>query len=694
MSENSAALLFEIGTEEIPAFALVSATSQLATLATKALDDARIPHGEVTTMSTPRRITLMVADVASSSTPLSQRAKGPAVAIAFDAEGKPTKAAMGFARGKGVAVEDLQRDVEDGREYVFAVVEQPAREVIDLLPSLLEGLITGLSWPRSQRWGTHEEHFSRPVRWLLALYGSKVVPVRFAGLVAGNTTRGHRLIANRTFTVNTPEDYLPTLKEAWVVPSASQRESVIRTQIAEYEQKTGLVASVPAKTLTEVVNLVEYPTVLMGHFEEKYLEVPSEIITDAMLSHQRYFPMYSADGKLANSFLLVSNGNPSCSETIIDGNERVVRPRLADAAFFYYEDRKKPLADYVPGLDRVVFQEKLGSVGQKTQRIVRDVEQLLGGTDANEQDAQDASRAALLCKADLITSAVVEFTSLQGVMGGYYARESGETEAVAQAVCDHYRPRFAGDELPRNFAGKMVAIADKMDTIAGIFAIGQGPTGSSDPFAVRRSAIGVINILLDGLPVSLEQAIDVAVDSYEGTIPLDKPATVAAVTDFLTTRMAVMAREHGFAADTVAAVQAPGCIEPMELFARCQALSDARATAPETFADLATAYTRAANLTDSSLGCSVQDALLTDADHALLAAVEGAEGKVAAALDAQRYPDAIDALAGLRGPIDTFFVDVLVMDPDEAVRANRLRLLNRFVAVFGNVADIGLLETK
>jgi len=694
MSDDRRKLLFEIGTEEIPAFALVAATAQLVSLATEALDAARIPHGEVRTMSTPRRIALMVSDLADSSTPLMQRAKGPAVAIAFDADGNPTKAAQGFARGKGVEVRDLQRGVEDGREYVYAIVEQRARRTADLLPEILEGLITGLSWPRSQRWGTREERFSRPVRWLLALFGTEVVPVRFAGLEAGNLTRGHRLLADSTFTVASPDEYLSVLAKAWVVPDAAERETIIRRQIAEHEARTGLRAEVPARTLTEVVNLVEYPTVLLGHFEEKYLEVPSEIITDAMLSHQRYFPMYDPQGALANAFLVVSNGAPSRSAAIIDGNERVVRPRLADAAFFYYEDRRRPLEDYVAGLDRVVFQEKLGTVAAKTARIERLVASLLPFSGADEREAADALRAAHLCKADLITSAVVEFTSLQGVMGGYYARESGETEAVAQAICDHYHPRFAGDVLPRNLAGRMCALADKMDTIAGIFAIGQGPTGSSDPFAVRRSAIGIINILLDGLPVSLEAAIRTAVDDFEGAIAYDPEQTVAAVRDFFRTRLSVMAREAGFEPDTVAAVLAPGCLEPVEVFSRCEALARARSEAPDTFTDLATAYTRAANLTDADLGTDVDEARLTDADRALLTAVRTAESAVAAALETGDYPAAIRALAALRAPIDAFFEDVLIMDEDLDVRGNRLRLLNRFVAVFGNVADIGLLETR
>lgn len=684
-------LVFEIGTEEIPAFPLVKATKQLEELAEAALTEARIEHGEVSTMSTPRRMVLTVKDLAEASTPLMSRQKGPAVAIAFDEDGNPTKAAIGFAKGKGLEVKDLARSEEGGKEYLFAVIEQRSKKTLDVLPALLGKLIEDISWPKSQRWGSLDAHFSRPVRWLMALWDKTIIPVAFADLVADNQTRGHRLLANEEYEISSADDYFETLARAWVIPSAEVRAEKIKKQIAEYEAKTGFVADVPTSTFTEVVNLVEYPTVLMGHFDKEFLEVPSEIITDAMLSHQRYFPMYTKNGRLQNAFLLVSNGARSRSDVIIDGNERVVRPRLKDASFFYYEDKKKPLADYVPGLDKVVFQEKLGTSGDKVRRIEALAAHLAAAAGASEADSADACRAAHVCKADLITSAVVEFPSLQGVMGSYYARESGESEAVAIAVRDQYKPRFAGDELPENFAGKVIAFSDKIDTIVGIFAINQAPTGSSDPFAVRRAAIGCINILLSGVGFTLADAIAYAAANYRGHIEFDEAATIAAVTKFFCGRLEVIARDKGFEPDTVAAVLAAGVIEPSEALARCEALSSARRNAPEAFEDLATAYTRAANLTDASLGSDVNEGLLTERDHALMCAVTQAESGVVRALTLGDYPAAIDCLASLRGPIDDFFRDVLIMDKDAAIRDNRLRLLNRFVEVFATVADIGKL---
>lgn len=687
-------LIFEIGTEEIPAFALVAATKQLEKLATEAFEEARVNVGRIKTCSTPRRLVLEVRDIAPESTPLVTRSKGPAVAIAYDEDGNPTKAAIGFARGKGLGVEDLVRGTEGGKEYVYAIVEQHAKKTVNILPGLLEGLIVGLSWPRSMKWGTRSEHFSRPVRWLFSMWNDTVIPVSFAGVESTDCTWGHRLLANEAFQVPSAKHYYETLARAWVIPEAEIRGDIIHKQIKEIEEESGLVAEVPDKTFTEVVNLVEYPTVLLGRFEEKYLEVPSEIITDALLEEQRYFPMKDADGKLSNAFLVVSNGARSRAKTIIDGNERVVRPRLADAEFFYHEDLKRPLEDYVAGLSNVVFQEKLGTVADKTTRIEKVAATLCAKIDVPEQDVADAIRAAHLCKADLITHVVVEFTSVQGVIGGYYARKSGETEGVAQAITDHYRPRFAGDDLPRNFAGRVVAFCDKLDTIVGIFAADQAPTGSSDPFAVRRSAIGCIQILLKETGISLPEAIQNAVASYEGTLEFDPAKTIADVSDFFAARLDVMAKERGFDADTIAAVSAVGCIEPVEFFARVEVLEAARKNAPEVFDDLATAFTRAANLTDRSLGTDVDERLFADADRLLAVAVVDAEDDVTAALEQGDYKGAVDACADLRAPIDQFFEDVLVMDPDESVRDNRLRLLNRFVNVFERVADIGKLSRK
>lgn len=684
-------LAFEIGTEEIPAFDLAGAVKQLSTMVPSLLNDAAIPHGAVKIFSSPRRLIVIAEEIPEATEEKNEVFKGPSAKIAFDAEGNPTKAAQGFARGKGVDPSSLV--VEDG--YVYARTHTPSVNVASLLSSVLNKIIHGLSWPRSQRWGVQSEYFTRPVRWIVALFGNEVIDFTFAGLVAGRTTYGHRFLAPGPFEVADADSLVDVVRSASVIPSEAEREQVIREGVAKAEAETGFTAVLHPKTLVEVINLAEYPTVLVGTFDEEFLKVPEEIIVDAMLVHQRYFPLYDKDGKLTNRFIVVSNGDPACAETIVDGNERVVRARLYDAKFFYDEDLKQPLESYVDHLGEVVFQEKLGTMLDKTNRIQRLADHLAEDAGLAGQDLSDVERAARLCKADLVTSAVVEFTSVQGVMGSYYAAASGETAQVAQAIEQHYRPRFAGDEAPDTVVGKIVAIADKLDTVCGLFAVGQGPTGSSDPFALRRSAIGIVAMLSgkDAVEVSLVAAIDAALASYaQQGIEFDTDAVRRDVIEFFITRTKVMMRDAGNSIDAIDAVLSAGIQEPVELINRVSALEAARSEQPEVFEDLATAYARANNLCDSKLGTEVNEGLLSEVEQALVRAVCQAESNVASALENNNYAAALSELAALRKPIDLFFENTMVMDEDQALRENRLRLLNSFVAVFANVADFALLS--
>lgn len=684
-------LAFEIGTEEIPAFDLAGAVKQLSTMVPSLLDDAAIPHGAVKIFSSPRRLIVIAEEIPEATEEKNEVFKGPSAKIAFDTEGNPTKAAQGFARGKGVDPSSLV--VEDG--YVYARTHTPSVNVASLLSSVLNKIIHGLSWPRSQRWGVQSEYFTRPVRWIVALFGNEVIDFTFAGLVAGRTTYGHRFLAPGPFEVADADSLVDVVRSASVIPSEAEREQVIREGVAKAEAETGFTAVLHPKTLVEVINLAEYPTVLVGTFDEEFLKVPEEIIVDAMLVHQRYFPLYDKDGKLTNRFIVVSNGDPACAETIVDGNERVVRARLYDAKFFYDEDLKQPLESYVDHLGEVVFQEKLGTMLDKTNRIQRLADHLAEDAGLAGQDLSDVERAARLCKADLVTSAVVEFTSVQGVMGSYYAAASGETAQVAQAIEQHYRPRFAGDEAPDTVVGKIVAIADKLDTVCGLFAVGQGPTGSSDPFALRRSAIGIVAMLSgkDAVEVSLVAAIDAALASYaQQGIEFDTDAVRRDVIEFFITRTKVMMRDAGNSIDAIDAVLSAGIQEPVELINRVSALEAARSEQPEVFEDLATAYARANNLCDSKLGTEVNEGLLSEVEQALVRAVCQAESNVASALENNNYAAALSELAALRKPIDLFFENTMVMDEDRALRENRLRLLNSFVAVFANVADFALLS--
>ena len=689
--------LLELGVEEMPSAPLMNAVKQYGKMVASGLDEAGLTHGEVRVISSPRRLAALVRDVAVETAAVHETMRGPAANIAFDAEGAPTRAAEGFARKNGVSAAELVRRVDaDGREYVFAERNVPARPAAPILTALAEKVIAHLEWPnyRSQRWGATHESFVRPVRWICALLGGDVVPVSFAGVQSGNTTRGHRVLSPGEHVVSEPADYEAVLEAAHVL-GAERREQAIREGIAAVEAELGVRVDTPRKVFDEVVNLCEWPTVLVGRFDEEFLAVPSEIICESMLSNQRYFPTYDAEGKLTRAFVVVSNADPAVSETVVDGNERVVRARLYDAKFFYDEDLKVPLDEFRERLANVGFQRKLGNVLQKSERIEDLALVIAHECRLGAKLSAECARAAHLAKADLVSGAVIEFTSQQGVMGGYYALAAGEGETVAEGIRDHYRPRFAGDELPEGTCGCVVAVADKLDTIAGMFAIGEPPTGSKDPFALRRAAIGVINILRDRLHIGFEEPIRAALASYdEQGIEFDLDEVAEAVRAFLMGRMQQIARDEKVSPDTVAAVSAGSVCAPTEFLALAHALEDARRDDPETFENLAVAYARAAHLADAELGVEVDESLLGESEAALLAAVDAASATVAEALAAHDFAALIAALAGLRGPIDAFFDDVMVMDEDEALRANRLRLLNRFEAVFADVADMGELAKK
>lgn len=689
--------LFELGVEEMPSAPLNNAVKQLKTLISKGLDDAGLAHGDVRIISSPRRLAALVLDVAEATEEIHSVLRGPSAKIAFDAEGNPTKAAEGFARKNGMtAAELVRREDADGTEYVFAEQNTPSEPAVPILTRVCEDLIPAIQWPnyRSQRWGSEHATFVRPVRWICCLFGEEVVPVSFADVKSGSTTRGHRVLSPGEHVVSSAASYEQVLEAAHVL-SAERREEVIRAGIARVEDELGVRVDTPTKIFDEVVNLCEWPTVLVGHFDEEFLAVPSEIICESMLSNQRYFPTYDAEGKLTRAFVVVSNADPAVSETVVDGNERVVRARLYDAKFFYDEDLKIDLEEFRARLANVGFQKKLGTVLQKSDRMEDLALAIANEAHLGAHAASDAQRAAHLAKADLVSSAVVEFTSQQGVMGGYYATAAGEEPAVAAAIRDHYRPRFAGDELPEGIAGCVVAVADKLDTIAGMFAIGEPPTGSKDPFALRRSAIGVLNILRDRLGCGYEAIVEAALDGYlEQGLAFDKDEVEASVCAFIKGRMEQMVRDEKVSADTVAAVSAGSVTVPAQYFQLAHALEDARANDREAFDNLATAYARAAHLADAVLGSEVDSALMGDAERVLLEATDAAQANVDVARSAKDFTAVIAALAALREPIDAFFDEVMVMDEDETLRANRLRLLNRFESVFAGIANIGEMARK
>ncbi|PKQ38539.1 MAG: glycine--tRNA ligase subunit beta [Actinobacteria bacterium HGW-Actinobacteria-1] len=684
-------LIFEIGSEEIPSAPLYAAITQIKERAEKALADAHLEYGSIAVYGAPRRIALVVTDLAEQQEDVTLRHKGPAAKAAFDADGKPTKAAEGFARGKGIDVGDLVVEDVEGGSYVFAIVERKGMPASAVLPEILSGLVGGLDWPKSMRWGSGTAKFIRPVRWLVALFGDEVVPVEYAGVTAGRTSIGHRFLGGPV-EIPSAGAYLDSLVGVMVIANQDARASAIRAGVELAAAERGGTAVIPEKTFAEVVNLVEWPTIGVGHFDEAFLDVPREVLEEAMESHQRYFPIERADGGLAPHFIVVHNGDPARTDAIIAGHERVIRARLSDASFFYTEDLKHPLEAYVERLAAIVFQEKLGSLGDKVERIEALARALAAEAEASPDEEAYAVRAAHLAKADLVTHAVVEFTSLQGVMGRYYALASGEAEGVADAIVDHYRPRFAGDAVPRSLAGMLVSAADKLDTIAGIFAIGQAPTGSADPYALRRFAIGILTMMVDGgLAITLDESIAAALAGYVDVLPeMDVEKVGAEIKAFFLGRLEGMLRDRGNAYDTVAAVLATAGDDPADALARAAALTGVRAEA-DAIEDLSVAFARARNLSKPELGTAADTSLMGEVEAALAGALDTAEGAAKDALARADYTAALRVLAELRPQIDAFFDGVLVMDPDEAVRAMRLQLLNRFVALFSAFADFGAL---
>ena len=682
-------LAFEIGSEEIPAFDLKDATLQLEKLVPELLDNAGIEHGEISIYTTPRRQIFIAKDVMEETAEKNEKFKGPNVKIAFDEAGKPTKAAIGFAKGKDLDVSELKVEGEGDSACVYAYVHTPSVKVIDLLPDVLLNVISGIKWPKSCNWGSTRERYSRPIRWLFAMLGDEVIDISYADVTSSNTTIGHRFLSPGPHIVKSADDLLGTIEANYVVKTQEEREERILGQVKDIETKTGLRAEVPAKTLVEVVNLCEYPTCMVGTFNEEFLKVPEEIIVDAMLMHQRYFPLYERSGKLSNKFIIISNGNPQNEAVIVEGNERVVAARLFDAKFFYEEDLKKPLIDNVEKLNNVIYQVKLGTIKDKNDRNVALAERICGLARISGAEKENILRATLLAKADLPSQAVIEFTSVQGIMGSYYATASGENASVALAIKEHYCPKFSGDVVPSETCGKVVALADKLDTVCSLIAVGECPTGSSDPFGVRRAALGCIALLESGIDISLVEAIEASLNITKSQIPsIDIDKAKIEIVDFFKARAEKLSRQKGVASDTVAAVMAAGIDEPIVIISRSLSLEKARNELKADFDDLSLAYSRAKNLSDSDVGINIDESYLNDKEKALISAIDEANKNVLPLIDTD-FDKALVELAKLRKPVDEFFESTMIMDDDLKVRENRLKILNRFLGLFKDIADFG-----
>ena len=679
-------LLFEIGAEEIPAGFMPNILGQLKQLAETKLNDAHLPFESIETYGTPRRLALIVKGLADASAEISERHKGPSASIAYDADGNATKAAIGFARGKGLDVADLV--VEDG--YIYAETKTAGVPAKDIVSEMLPQLITGLNFPKSMHWGDLDAKFVRPVRWLVALLDEEVIPVEFATVQSGNVTRGHRFLGADEITIKNAATYVDTLKENFVMVDQDARRELISKQLHDMAASKNASIVWDDDLLEEINYLVEWPTALCGGFEESYLALPDAAIITPMKDHQRYFPLVDQDGKLLPMFLTVRNGSDHSIEVVQAGNERVLRARLDDAKFFFNEDRKKPLIDRQDGLTKIVFQEGLGNLADKTERLLT-----LGRVFSEECELHEDARVVLerateLAKTDLTTGMVTEFTELQGVMGKEYALLDGESPEVAEAIFEQYLPRFAGDVLPQTEAGKVLSIIDKIDNIVATFSRGLIPTGSQDPYALRRQTIGILNILLNSeWNISLRPIIVESMNLLN--VPADKQdELLGQVEEFITLRLKNIFLDR----------EVPHHVIDLLLSNNELSVADAEGLVKALLAnridenvELVQAFTRMYNLVKDVTYTGVDESLLKeDAERALYEAATKASEASIDAWDNNDYDAVVAVPATLVPTINTFFEDVMVMDKDEAIKANRLQLVRLAYSVMAIIGDISALK--
>lgn len=681
-------LLLELGAEELPPTALDALSDAFAAGIEKGLKEADIPFQAVTAYATPRRLAVQVTGLADKQPDREVERRGPALAAAFK-DGVPSKAAEGFARSCGVSVDELIHLETDKGTWLGYREQQPGESVHALLPEMLRKTLQSLPVPKNMRWGASRVEFSRPVHWLVALYGSNVIAAEALGLQASRTTYGHRFHAPDAIQLEHADDYLATLENAYVLANRQQRRERIREQVLAEAEVLEANAVIDEDLLVEVSGLVEWPVALTGSFDERFLEVPAECLISSMKANQKYFHLLDDQGNLKPLFITISNIDSADPQQVISGNEKVIRPRLADAAFFYETDRKRTLASRIPQLESVVFQQQLGTLADKARRstiIATFIAERING------DVAHAQRAVALAKCDLVTEMVLEFPELQGIMGRYYAEQDGEPAEVAQALEEQYLPRFASDAIPQSLTGQALALADRLDTLVGIFGIGQRPTGAKDPFALRRASIGVLNILVKGeLNLDLRELLNVAAEQHQGL-----PKAEGLVEDVLTymlDRFRAWGQEEGISAEMYLAVRARPVTKPLDFARRLRAVK-AFAQREEATA-LAAANKRVSNILskqehDGSTQVN-QNLLQEQAEQALFNAVATSQQQVTPLFAAGDYQQALDVLATLREPVDSFFDQVMVMSDDEAVRHNRLALLASLQALFLEVADISQL---
>lgn len=677
-------LLFEIGTEEIPARFIAKTKADMKGYLEKTLKELHIEYKSIELKCTPRRFVVIIDELAENQATVEEELKGPAKKIAFDENNNPSKALLGFLKGKDISPEEVYFKTVGKDEYAHIKLTKEGQAVKGLLKDIFEGMIKSTTFPKSMRWGGKNIRFVRPIRYFVCLMDEEVINFEIEGIKTGNITKGHRFLGSSEIVINTPDEYEAKLKENFVILDDEQRKALILEQCKAVADSLGGTLMMDEDLLEEVNYIVEYPTAFYGEFEKSYLSLPKEAIITPMKEHQRYFPVLDADGKLLNKFITVRNGDSYAIDNVKRGNEKVLDARLSDALFFYHEDTKKPLEAYVERLDTIVFQQKLGTILDKTKRIQNLSEKI---AKALALTLPNLHRAAYLSKADLTTAMVFEFTELQGIMGRYYANLSNEPSEVAEAIYEHYLPRFAGDELPSTNEGIILALSDRLDSVAGFFAIGIQPTGSQDPYALRRQALGILNIMMEKkLDVRLFDLLDLALENFDFE-DMDKQSVKSDLMSFFELRLKNLFTDMGIRYDVVDAIINIEDSNPFDLLIRAKDL-DAWVKNNSVTEALQT-FSRISNISKEAIAGKVDEALFAhDSEAKLNTAYNSIKAEVEAMLARREYVKALELLISIKDSVDEFFDSVMIMDENIDIRANRLAMLSNIRTTMESVADL------
>lgn len=682
--------LLEIGVEELPARFIGNALAQLENNMKNLLKEQRIEYESIETYATPRRLVLIIEGLGDKQETIEEKIKGPAKGIAYDEKGNPTKALQGFMRGQGIDIDQISFQDYNGEEYVYANVVKNGKMTEDVLSKNMANIIKSIVFPKSMRWGGKNIRFARPIRWIVSLYNESVVPFDLEGIKVGNITRGHRFLGSSHIELNSVDEYFKILEENYVIVDQNKRKDIIKYGSERLAKEKGGNLLMDAELLEEVTYLVEYPTPLIGRIEDEYLQLPVDVVITPMKEHLRYFPVVDDKGRLLPYFITVRNGNEKHIDIVTKGNEKVLGARLEDAKFFYYEDIKKPLEDYVEELNNIIFQEKLGTLYDKTIRVQKLAEKIGNYLEVGQETKKNIERAAYLSKADLVTKMVDEFTELQGKMGMEYAKQSGENEIVSLAIYEQYLPRFAGDQLPTTTAGAILSIADKLDTIVGSFAIGIQPTGSQDPYGLRRQALGIINIILDRkLNLNLGDIVDFALYIYvdENSLVFDYENTKQEILEFFNGRIKNIFSDMGIRYDIIDGVLSTETDDVYDLKLRADKLNDYIEN--KGLEEVLTTFNRVINLGEKASSTEVKRELLVEEEEIeLYEAFNSVEDKVITWLNKKEYDKALEQFIALREPVDNFFDHVMVMVDDEELRENRLSLLSKIAETMLMICDL------